>query len=106
MSLKYSKNAVIKGFAGSDAFIKTGKFADDVVVTPEQRVNDINQKANCCRDWYEPIFANESKYLPVKTKVEAAVVMSAPKPPMTEENNLMNIVLLGLGIFVIYKLVS
>jgi len=111
MSLKYSKDAVIKGFSGSDQFVQTSMFADDIVKTPLQRVDEINTMANDCRDWYEPIYADERKYLPVSTSPSSTsasvIVVANTKPPMrVKENELMNVLLIGAGVFVLYKLLS
>lgn len=114
MSLTYSKNAVIKGFSGSDAIIRTGQFANDVEMTPAQRVNEIYTKSNDCRGWFEPSFADETKYFPVSqptmgvTKVDAVVInASATVPPKkVQEDTLTNALLVGVGVFVIYKLLS
>lgn len=109
MSLKYSKNAVIKSFSASNEFVGNANFADDVSKTPLQRVDEINAKANNCRGWYEPTFADESKYLPVSkdgTAVVIAAALTTPPNKSAEDDELMNVLLVGLGVFVIYKLLS
>ena len=93
MSLKYSKDAVVKGFTG----------------TPQQRVNEINAMANNCRMFNEPIFADETQFLPVDNTSEATViVVKKPEPPqkVQEDGTFINAVLLGVGVFVLFKLLS
>lgn len=97
MSLKYSKDAVIKGFTG--------------MPTPQQRVNEINAMANNCRMFNQPIFADETQFLPVDSALvntEVSVVVGKkPEPPKkAQDDTLMNAVVLGLGVFVLYKLLS
>ena len=116
MSLKYSKDAVIKGFTGiPDQFKLYGEdntFVDTVVRTPQQRVNEINAMANNCRMWNQPIFAGETQFLPVDknalVKTEVAVLVGKkPEPPKkAQDDTLMNAVLIGVGVFVLYKLLS
>lgn len=111
MSLKYSKNAVIKSFSASNEAVGNAQFADDVTLTPLQRVDEINTQANNCRWWYEPTFADESKYLPVSKQADADAVvvvagLTTPPNKSAEDNELMNVLLVGLGVFVIYKLLS
>lgn len=96
----------------------------------QQNVDDIFAMANKCRSWYEPIFANESKYLPNqnrepqvplsfkdtenKEQQQQQVVMvkkladqQAPKAPeKVEDNMLLQALLVGAGFFVLYKLLS
>ena len=116
MSLTYSKDAKIKGFVGvPDQFKIFGEdntFADEVIATPQQRVNEINSMANNCRWNNQPIFANENQFLPVDKNmlVDAKMVVSVkPEPPKKAEDDdktLVNALLLGVGVFVIYKLLS
>jgi hypothetical protein len=117
MSLTYSKNAVIKGFVGLPdhqfkIFGEDNTFADEVIATPQQRVNEINSMANNCRSNREPIFANESQFLPVDKNmlVDSAKIVVAvkPEPPKKAEDDktLVNALLLGVGVFVIFKLLS
>jgi hypothetical protein len=108
--LKYSKDAQIS-FSGN----------------AQQNVDDIFAMANKCRWWYEPIFANESKYLPNQNRKpqvplsfkdtenkEQQVVMvkklanqQAPNPPeKVEDNMLLQALLVGAGFFVLYKIIS
>ena len=123
MSIKYSKNAVIKGFTGiPDQFALYGQdntFVGDIPKTIQEQVNQINTIANDCRDWYKPIFSGESQYLPVNKPQDVSTIVaeielksvnelkSAPKPPnKKEENEIINALILGAGIFVLYKILS
>lgn len=117
MSLKYSKNAVIKGFTGiPDQFALYGQdntFVGTTQKTIQEQVDSINTIANDCRDWYQPIFSGESQYLPVSNKPQDIVlaaeveVKSAPVPPQKQQENVLgNALLLGAGIFVLYKILS
>jgi hypothetical protein len=38
-------------------------FVGEAIGTIQDKTNYVLTKANDCRDWYSPIFANESKYL-------------------------------------------
>jgi len=105
MSLECSKNAVVKGFSNFEQH--KGSFADDVLRTPEERIEEIFTIANRCRGWYEPIYADQSNYLPVSKK--AAVVVADTKPPikMVDVNNdLLKLLLVGAGVFIIIKILS
>lgn len=112
------------------------RYSDDAVINfsgdPQQTKQEIFGMANQCRWWYQPIFADQSKYLPnqnrqaqvplfpavqpteVKPTSEvqppAAAVMpqnEAPKPPeKLEENVLLQALVVGAGFFVLYKLLS
>jgi hypothetical protein len=117
MSLKYSKDAVIKGFTGIPNQFKLygedNTFADAVVRTPEQRVNEINAMANNCRWGNEPIFADETQFLPVnkdslvKSGTVTTLTAKKPEPPKkAQDDTLVNAVLIGVGVFVLYKLLS
>jgi len=118
MSIKYSKNAVIKGFVGiPDQFAVYGqedKFVDAPMLTPQQRIDEIFTMSNNCRSEYQiPIFADESRFLPVsKTtpdveSLSIEVIPDALKAPnKKEDDTLINAVAIGLGIFVLYKILS
>jgi len=106
MSLTYSQNVNIKSFVASNQFPVAGKFEDDVVRTPEQRIDEINTKANNCRWWYEPTFADESKYLTPSSDTPLVVNVEQTKKPKKVEDDLLTALLVGAGIFVIYKLIS
>lgn len=113
------------------------RYSEDAVINfsgdPQQTKQEIFGMANQCRWWYQPIFADQSKYLPnqnrqaqvplfpavqqteVKPKVKPEVqqpptVMpqnEAPKPPeKLEDNVLLQALVVGAGFFVLYKLLS
>ena len=115
--LTYAKGAIKVGFADqpvSEPYSLYGQhFADFDPKTPQEQVCTVNNIANNCRDWYSPVFSNESKSLPVDncTPVEAAVVVvAAPATPAvqkTEEDDwFLTAVLFGAGAFVLYKIFS
>lgn len=118
MSLTYAKNAVIKGFVGVPdqlaIFGQNNKFADAQTATPQQQIDKIFTMANCCKDG-TTIFADDKAMLPVSQPsqvVAVATSVSTPaqaltKPPMKkEEHHLMDALLVGVGIFIVYKLLS
>ena len=117
MSLTYSKDAKIKGFVGIPnefkIFGEDNTFAGEVMATPQQRVNEINSMANNCRWNNQPIFANESQFLPVdknmlvdSAKMVVAVKPEPPKKADDDDKTLVNALLIGVGVFVIFKLLS
>lgn len=121
MSLKYSKDAVIKGFVGvpvPDQFPVFGeeglKFADTVSKPRQQTINELFEMANNCRWWYQPSFADDTKYLQTKPVEEQkssvaktnAIIVDTKPPQKVEDNTLINVVVLGAGIFILYKLLS
>jgi hypothetical protein len=117
MSLKYAKNADIKGFVGvPDQFAIYGQnntFADASTATAQQRIDEIFSMSNDCRDG-STIFSDEKAFLPVSKSyilAQAAVSTStegAPtEPPIKkEENKLATALLIGAGVFVLYKILS
>ena len=125
MSLKYSKDAVIKGFVGvpvPDKFPIFGeealKFTDTISKPRQQTINELFQMANNCRWWYQPSFADDTKYLqtkPVESAVTnvvsekprvASIVDTTPPRKKVEDNTIKNVLILGAGIFILYKLLS
>jgi hypothetical protein len=119
MSLKYAKNAVVKGFVGVPdqlaIFGQDNTFADASTATPQQRIDEIFSMANNCRDG-STIFADEQGFLPVSQEYVTAqsALKSSGKssgeltePPMKKkENNLATALLIGAGVFVLYKILS
>jgi hypothetical protein len=121
MSLKYAKNAVVKGFVGvPNEFALYGQgntFADAPTATPQQRIDEIFSMANDCRDG-STIFADEQAFLPVSQGVSSVSIQAlssvdvpagalAPEPPMKKkEHPYMNALLIGAGVFVLYKILS
>ena len=121
MSLKYAKNAVVKGFVGvPDEFAFYGQgntFADATTATPQQRVDEIFSMANDCRDG-STIFSDEQAFLPVSQGVPSVSIQDlsmedtassgvAPEPPMRKkEHPYVNALLIGVGVFVLYKILS
>jgi len=120
MSLKYSKDAVIKGFVGvPDKFPIFGeealKFTDTPNKPRQQTINELFQMANNCRWWYQPSFADDTKYLQTKPvdvgaliekKIQLPDTEDTTPPQKVEQNTVMNALILGAGIFILYKLLS
>lgn len=119
MSLKYAKDAVIKGFVGVpdevNIFGQNNTFADASTATPQQRVDEIFSMANDCRDG-STIFADDKAFFPVSqdmtaqmpsniTKMEMAVALTEP-PMKKKEHPYMTALLIGAGVFVLYKILS
>ena len=119
MSLKYAKDADIKGFVGvPDQFAIYGQsntFADTSTATPQQRIDEIFTMSNNCRDG-STIFSDEKAFLPVSqdmtgqmpsniTKMEMAVALTEP-PMKKKEHPYMTALLIGAGVFVLYKILS
>ena len=103
--LKYSKDSVKLGFADGG-----NNFYDSKIATASQQVDLLDSLANNCRWWYEPIFSNEHKYLPVSKSSSDNTMVSAmdlTKPPKTKKENIwLNALLVGGTAIVIYKLLS
>lgn len=120
MSLKYAKNAVIKGFVGvpdqTNIFGQNNTFADASTATAQQRIDEIFSMSNNCRDG-STIFSDEKAFLPVSQEyITAQAVLIAPSgkssgeltepPKKKKEHNLRNALLIGAGVFVLYKILS
>ena len=107
------------------------RYSEDAVINfsgdPQQTKQEIFGMANQCRWWYQPIFADQSKYLPNQNRqaqvplfpavqptevkptseVQPPAAAEAPKPPeKLEENVLLQALVVGAGFFVLYKLLS
>jgi hypothetical protein len=114
MSLKYAKNAVVKGFVGVPdqlaIFGQDNTFADASTATPQQRIDEIFSMANSCRDG-NTIFADEQAFLPVSQEYMTAQAGTSAtaltEPPMKKkEHHLATALLIGAGVFVLYKILS
>lgn len=112
--LLYSKNAIKTGFVGiPDRLSIYGQnFADVPNLSKIDQITLINQDANKCRGWYEPIYTDDSKYLPIPPK-EATAEMLVNVDKQTcgceqkklEKNEMwLKAIVVGASIFVIYKL--
>lgn len=85
--------------------IVNAKFADDVQRTPLQQIDSVHMVANKCRAWYEPVFSNESKYLPVSKKTKATVeVVINPRP--VQDNSWIYWVILAASGITLYKILD
>lgn len=115
MSLTYAKNAVIKGFVGVPdqlaIFGQNNTFADASTLTAQQQTDKIFTMANNCKDG-TTMWADEQAFLPVSNKAASSVSANmpmgeAPAPPMRKkEHHLVNALLIGAGVFVLYKILS
>jgi hypothetical protein len=120
MGLSYSKNAQVKGFVGIpdtiDLFGAGQGFEGIEKKTPTEQIDAIYTKANSCRWWYEPSFADEHQLMPTSTKDQPTVLEVKAKtddlgllltpPNKVEDNTLGKALLIGVGIFVVYKILS
>jgi hypothetical protein len=113
MSLQYSKDAVIKGFVGiPDQFAIYGEnntFSDVNTKTVQENRDEIYQMANNCRCYFEPQFKDECQYIPCDSDKSSSSIniLLAPAPPIKkEENMLLYAFLIGVGVFVVYKILS
>ena len=125
--LQYAEDVVKRGFAGfnwQNQF--NDNFADDRVKTVQQQVDYIFNIANNCRgEDYKPLFTNDKEVLPVqeitpKEKVEAVVTivpvkeeelkstkaLTEPPKQQAKQDELLNAVLIGLGVIVVLKILS
>ena len=118
MSLTYAKNAVIKGFVGVPnqlaIFGQNNTFSDASTLTPQQQIDKIYTIANNCKDG-SIMWADEKAFLPVSQSIttqaastsDTAPMAAAPAPPLKkEEKNLGNALLIGAGVFILYKILS
>ena len=103
--LKYSKDSVKLGFADGSS-----NFYDSKIASASEQIDLLDTLANNCRWWYEPIFSNEHKYLPVSKSSDTTTMVSAmqlTEPPKTKKENIwLNALLVGGTAIVIYKLLS
>jgi hypothetical protein len=76
--------------------------------TAQQNRDEIYAIANNCRDYYDPQFKDECQYIPCVDKSSISVnVLAAPAPPIKkEESMLLYAFLIGVGVFVVYKILS
>lgn len=99
--LKYGKGSQKLGFADA-----SNNFTDSKIASREQQIDYLNNTANNCRWWYEPIFANESKYLPTSFDNTNPTTIELTSPPQlsTQSDTLINALLYGGVAIVLYKL--
>lgn len=98
-------------------------FYDGGVKPVQEQIDLINSTANECRWWYKPIFKDDSQYLPVtnlpiaiaKVEVKNPIDLidelknqsvNSIEPPMKKEKDYTDLIILALGAFVAYKLLS
>ena len=99
--LKYGKDSVKVGFADMG-----NNFYDASYPPKDVQINRVNTIANTCRSWYEPIFASDSKYLPVSDDIVVSAMELTQPPKQSQNNNIMNALLVGGVAIVLYKLFS
>ena len=107
--LIYAKNATKLGF--TDAINNFSEVGSLNVVNKKEYVFD---KANKCRWWYQPLWKGETKYLPNGSPQPTEDVVNSPNvdvfaltlPPKKQDNTIMNALLIGAGIFIVFKLLS
>lgn len=115
--IKYSPSATKVGFSAQPLIAnKFGEnFADFVPRTALEQTDIVHIKANNCRDWFKPVFADEANPLPVSNpcldpcapKTNAVVVASTEPPAKQEEaDDFWKYLFYGAAIFVAYKLLS
>jgi len=99
-------------------------FYDGGVQPVQQQIDFINSTANECRWWYKPIFKDDSKYLPVSSEPSKTMEVKNPivlidelkggggssegvlMPPMKKQDDYTNLLIIGLGVIVAFKLLS
>jgi hypothetical protein len=103
----------------------TPTFYNESVGTAQMKKDYVFGAANNCRWWYEPIFSNETKYLPVQEDVKELPVVIEPQnvsiaeltnfdtkeeltlpPKQKQEELLMNALVVGLVAVVVFKILS
>lgn len=126
--LQYAEDVVKRGFTGFQWQTQFNQnFANDSRQSIQTQIDSLFTLANQKRCNNVPEFADESKYLPVKEvspkeKVEAIVSivpvelkdselatakpLTQPPTQQTKQDDLLNAVLLGLGIVVVLKILS
>ena len=110
-NLKYAPNAVIKNFATADDV----QFSDHPTATPEQQKDKIFAIANECRGGWYPVFTDESKVLPQSQATPTTIQTSETNyqstegltmPPKRKGLDVGEAIILGVGAFIVIKLLS
>jgi len=134
--LQYAEDVVKKGFTGFQWQNQSNKnFAFERTKSVQEQIDFIFTKANNCRLDYNPVFPTDRKKLPISNEVSdvpvlkeelQAVVKIVPvseqslnaqvksteeltKPPLKTlltQDETLNAVLIGLGVFVFLKIIS
>jgi hypothetical protein len=75
--LTYGKSAIKTGFVGvPDRLSMYGQnFIDVPNMSAVDQITLINSEANQCRGWYEPVYSDNSKYLPIPPKEATAEML-------------------------------
>jgi hypothetical protein len=112
--LTYGKSAIKTGFVGvPDRLSMYGQnFIDVPNMSAVDQITLINSEANQCRGWYEPVYSDNSKYLPIPPKEATAEMLSnvdskqcnCKEKKLKQDEMWLKAILVGASIFVIYKL--
>lgn len=132
--LQYAEDVVKKGFTGFQWQNQMNKnFADERRKSAQEQIDFLFTKANNCRLDYNPVFPTDRRKLPVsndvapKEEIKAVVTIvpvseesltQKPVPKSTEDltkppiktlltqDETLNAILIGLGVFVFLKIIS
>ena len=109
--IEYAPNDKVKSFTD----IETNQFGDYLGRTAQQQIDQINYTANQCRWWYEPVFADDHKFLPISSgyvpptssgSVAVAVAPQAQDQQKDQTQMIVNSALIAISVFAVYKLLS
>jgi hypothetical protein len=112
-NLKYAPNAVIKNFATADIVQY-----ERPTTTPEKQKEKIFAIANECRGGWYPIYSDDSEVLPIaqETKATPTTIQTnetnyqstagLTMPPKRKGLDVGEAILLGVGAFIVIKLLS
>ena len=114
-NLKYAPNAVIKNFATDDIVQY-----EQPTITPEQQKEKIFAMANECRGGWYQVFSDESKVLPSQVQQAQATPTTTIQtsdtnyqstagltmPPKRKGLDVGEAIILGVGAFIVIKLLS
>lgn len=132
--LQYAEDVVFKGFAGFPAQNPfNNNFLNDSRRTVQEQINYLFGIANSCRKDYKPVWSGETKYLPIKddsgnvvksinpvmptesvvtiipvseSEFKSKIELTEPPKQQTNQDDLLNAVLIGLGAIVVLKILS
>jgi hypothetical protein len=108
--LKYAPNAVIKNFATADIVQY-----EQSTTTPEQQKDKIFAMANECRGGWYPIYSDDTKVLPQAQATPTTIQTSETNyqskeeltmPPKRKGLDIGEAIILGVGAFIVIKLLS
>jgi hypothetical protein len=108
--LKYAPNAVIKNFATDDIVQY-----EQPTTTPEQQKEKIFAMANECRGGWYPVYSDDTKFLPQAQATPTTIQTSETNyqstegltmPPKRKGLDVGEAIILGVGAFIVIKLLS